>query len=187
MTTYNKHHFPIEKVRKYLEPGPVALVTSQWENQTDIMTLGWHTILEFSPSLLGCMIASMNLSHELIRNSGECVINIPTVELIDAVVAIGNSHGDDIDKFAANGLTAQPGSVVKAPLIDECFASFECRLHDGALVDNYNFFIFEVVRAHVDPALALPETLHYTGEGQFRVMGDRQLDRRQSFKPEMLI
>ena len=187
MTHYNKLPFPVEKVRKYLEPGPVVLVTSQWENQTDIMTLGWHTILEFSPSLLGCMIASMNVSHELIRNSGECVINVPTLELIDPVVAIGNSHGDDTDKFAANRLTAEPGKVVKAPLIAECFASFECRLYDGALVDNYNFFIFEVVNAHVDTQVASPATLHYTGEGIFRVMGDQTCDQHRKFKPEMLI
>ncbi|WP_275556660.1 flavin reductase family protein [Mixta sp. Marseille-Q2659] len=187
MAIYNKQNFPVEKVRKYLEPGPVVLVTSQWENQTDIMTLGWHTILEFSPSLLGCMIASMNVSHELIRNSGECVINIPGVDLIDQVVAIGNSHGDETDKFVVNQLTAQPGDVVKAPLIGECFASFECRLHDGALVDNYNFFIFEVVKAHVDPQQERPATLHYTGEGIFRVMGEQILDQHQKFKPEMLI
>lgn len=187
MAHYNKQNFPVEKVRKYLEPGPVVLLTSQWENQTDIMTLGWHTILEFSPSLIGCMVASMNVSHDLMRNSGECVINVPTFELIDQVVAIGNSHGDETDKFTMNRLTAEPGNVVKAPLIAECFASFECRLYDGALVDNYNFFIFEVVKAHVDPQVDLPATLHYTGEGLFRIMGDKTLDRHQQFKPEMLI
>ena len=187
MAVYHKQHFPVEKVRKYLEPGPVVLVTSSWQNQSDIMTLGWHTILEFSPALLGCMIASMNVSHDLIRHSGECVINVPSRELIDRVVAIGNSHGDEVDKFAVNHLTAEPGDVVKAPLIAECFASFECRLYDGALVDNYNFFIFEVVKAHVDPQIAHPATLHYTGEGLFRIMGDRTSDQHKDFKPEMLI
>ncbi|ERK08766.1 flavin reductase-like, FMN-binding protein [Pantoea sp. AS-PWVM4] len=183
----HKIDFPVSKARKYLEPGPVVLVSSQYEGQHDIMTLGWHTILEFSPSLVGCMIASGNFSHELIRHSGQCVINVPDADLIDSVVAIGNSHGDRIDKFDAFKLTAEPASKVNAPLIRECFASFECQLYDDSMVDNYNLFIFEIVKAHVADKPEFPPTLHYTGEGRFTVMSNLLLDKRRDFKPEMLI
>ena len=101
----------------------------------------------------------------MIRESGECVINLPTVELIDTVARIGNSTGSEIDKFDEFGLTPQEASEVDAPLIDECHASFECRLHDDALVDKYNYFIFEVVKAHVAPKPEYPKTMHYTGDG----------------------
>ncbi len=183
----HKVDFPVSKARKYLEPGPVVLVSSQFEDSHDIMTLGWHTILEFSPSLVGCMIANGNYSHELIRQSGQCVINVPSANLIDKVVAIGNSHGDRIDKFAAYHLTPEPASVVNAPLIDECFASFECQLYDDSMVDNYSFFIFEIVKAHVVDQPEFPTTLHYTGEGRFTLMSNLLLDKRRDFKPEMLI
>ncbi|MFH8134808.1 flavin reductase family protein [Pantoea osteomyelitidis] len=183
----HKIDFPVEKARKYLEPGPVVLLSSEFEGHSDIMTLGWHTILEFSPSLVGCMISGMNHSHELIRNSGQCVINVPTVELTDVVVAIGNSHGDKLDKFAAFHLTAEPASKVNAPLIGECFASFECQLYDDSMVDNYNLFIFEIVKAHVAEKPEFPATLHYTGEGRFTVMSEKVLDQSRDFKPEMLI
>lgn len=183
----HKIDLPVSKARKYLEPGPVVLVSSQFGDQHDIMTLGWHTILEFSPSLVGCMIAGGNYSHELIRQSGQCVINVPSSDLIDSVVAIGNCHGDRIDKFAAFKLTAEPATKVNAPLIQECFASFECQLYDDTMVDNYNLFIFEVVKAHVAEKPEFPPTLHYTGEGRFTVMSNLLLDKHRDFKPEMLI
>lgn len=180
-----KRDFPVYKVGRYLEPGPIIVVSSRWRGKTNIMTMGWHTVMEFAPSLIGCVIASGNHSFHMIRESGECVINLPTIELVDAVVGIGNCSGARIDKFAKFGLTADEASEVKAPLIRECHASFECRLHDAALVDKYNFFIFEVVKAHVAPTPKHPETLHYTGDGVFIVAGD-VVDKRALFRPEML-
>jgi len=180
-----KNDFPVGQVRRYLEPGPIVLVSSKRAGKTNIMTLGWHTILEFSPSLVGLMISGGNHSFQMIRDSGECVINLPTTALIDIVVRIGNTSGYEIDKFAEFGLTAEEASEVKAPLISECHACFECRLHDDALVDRYNFFIFEVVKAHVAPSPKHPETLHYTGDGIFMVSG-KIISRRSLFRPEML-
>ena len=180
-----KRDFPVSKVRRYLEPGPVMLVSSRLGDETDIMTMGWHTMMEFTPSLVGCVISEGNHSFELIRKSGECVINVPTTALIDIVVKIGSTSGAEIDKFQAFGLTAGKGSKVKAPLIAECHANFECRVHDDALVDRYNFFIFEVVKAHVAPRPKHPETLHYLGDGEFELSG-RIISRRRLFRPEML-
>lgn len=166
-----KHDFPVDQVRRFLEPGPVVLVSSQWGEQTDIMTMGWHTVMEFSPSLVGCVISSANHSHELVRQSGECVINLPTAKLADVVAKIGNSSGAEIDKFQEFGLTAERAHVVGAPMIGECHASFECRLFDDALVERYNFFVFEVVKAHVARSPKHPQTLHYTGAGVFMLAG----------------
>lgn len=181
-----KRNYPVSQVRRYLEPGPIVLVSSKWQDKTNIMTLGWHTILEFSPSLVGLMISSGNHSFHMIRNSRECVINLPTTALTDTVVRIGNTSGAEIDKFAEFGLTAEEAHEVEAPLISQCHANFECRMHDDALVDRYNFFIFEVVKAHVAASPKHPETLHYTGEGIFMVSG-KILSRRSLFRPERLI
>lgn len=187
MTTKSaKRDYPVSRVRRYLEPGPIVLVSSQWQGKNNIMTLGWHTILEFSPSLVGLMISGGNHSFEMIRRSRECVINLPTTALTDTVVGIGNTSGADIDKFAEFNLTAQAAQEVAAPLIAQCHANFECRLYDDALVERYNFFIFEVVKAHVATSPKHPETLHYTGEGIFMVAG-KTISRRSLFKPEMLI
>lgn len=180
-----KTDFPVHKVRRYLEPGPIVLVSSRWRGASNIMTLGWHTVLEFSPSLIGLMIAGGNHSHSMIRESGACVVNLPTTALTDTVVGIGNTTGAEIDKFAEFNLTAQTADKVDAPLIGECHASFECRLRDDALVDSYNFFIFEVVKAHAAASPKYPETLHYTGDGVFMVAG-KTISRRSQFRPGML-
>ncbi len=169
--SFRKQAFPVEKIRRYLEPGPVVLVSSQWQGKRDIMTMGWHTVMEFSPSLVGCVISSANHSFELVRQSRQCVINEPTTALTEEVVGIGTTSGAQIDKFDHFGLCADPADEVLAPLIRECHANFECRLADDSLVDKYNFFVWEVVRAHVAVAPRHPQTLHYKGEGVFMVAG----------------
>src|SRR5882762_5349334 len=93
-----KRDFPVSQVRRYLEPGPIVLVSSKWRGKTNIMTMGWHMIMEFSPSLVACLISGGNHSHGMIRDSGECVINLPTTKLTDQVIGIGNSSGSEIDK-----------------------------------------------------------------------------------------
>jgi flavin reductase (DIM6/NTAB) family NADH-FMN oxidoreductase RutF len=183
--TVKKEDFPVHRVRQYLEPGPIVLVSSRWRGSNNIMTMGWYMVLEFSPSLVGCLISSGNHSHEMFRKSGECVINLPTTKLTDQAIAIGNTSGAEIDKFEEFGLTAETAEEVGAPLIGECHASFECRIHDDALVDEYNLFIFEVVKAHVAKSPKHPETLHYTGDGVFMVSG-KIIHRKSQLRPGML-
>ncbi|HWB54408.1 MAG TPA: flavin reductase family protein [Tepidisphaeraceae bacterium] len=168
---YSKKDFPVDEIRHYLEPGPTVLVTSSWQGKQNVMTMGWQTTMEFNPSLVGCVIANSNFSFELIRGSGECVINVPTVELARIVVKIGNCSGDSVDKFRKFKLTTSPASVVAAPLIDQCVASFECKLVDDRLIKKYNFFIFEIVKAHAARSPKYPKTIHYHGHGKFTVAG----------------
>ncbi|WP_413292903.1 flavin reductase family protein [Bdellovibrio sp. HCB185ZH] len=185
MKTYKKHDFPVEKIRRFLEPGPIVLVSSRWKDETNIMTMGWHTVLEFSPSLVGCMITGSNHSFELIRKSKECVINIPTVELLDTAVAIGNCTGRNTDKFEKFGLTKESADNVQAPLIKECFANLECKLVDTRILNKYNFFIFEVLKAHAPLVPKYPKTFHYTGDGVFMISGEH-INKRRKFKSQNL-
>lgn len=182
MRTYRKHDYPVSKIRRFLEPGPVVLLTTFHQGQRDIMAMGWHLMLGFSPALVGCYIDSGNHSSRLARRSRQCVINLPTVELLDTVVRIGNSSGAQTDKFDAYALTAEPGALVAAPLIRECYASFECRL---VRATRDNFFVWECVQAHVARRPTLPQTMHYRGNGEFMLSGPT-VSRRRLFKPEML-
>jgi len=183
--SYRKKDLPLDEIRRFLEPGPVVLVSSQYKGESNIMTMGWMTVMEFTPSLVGCVIAEGNYSFELIRKSKECVINIPEAHMLDTVVGIGNCDGDEIDKFKAFDLTELDSKKVKAPSIDECYANFECKLYDDRLVKDYNYFIFEIVRARVAAKPKYPKTLHYTGDGIFMISGDH-VSRRSMFDPDML-
>jgi flavin reductase (DIM6/NTAB) family NADH-FMN oxidoreductase RutF len=120
---------------------------------------------------VGCVVSNRNYSFASLKAGRECVINIPTVELANIVVACGNVSGRLVDKFKKFGLTPLPSTCVKAPLIAECYASLECQVVDVKLVTKYNFFVLEVVQAWVDPARKNPRTIHHQGEGEFMVTG----------------
>jgi flavin reductase (DIM6/NTAB) family NADH-FMN oxidoreductase RutF len=185
MKRHAKRDYPLIDIRRHLETGPIVLVSSAWQGKTNIMTMGWHMMLQFTPALFGCYIWTGNHSYGMIRQSRQCVINVPTVDLIDTIVAIGNSSGSEIDKFREFDLSAGQAEMVKPPLIDECYASFECELADDTLVPDKGLFIWQVVKAHVAPSPRNPKTVHYRGNGEFMVAGP-SLSRRSSFKPEML-
>jgi flavin reductase (DIM6/NTAB) family NADH-FMN oxidoreductase RutF len=186
MKAYARKDFPVSEVRRFLEPGPIVLVSTAWKGRTNIMTMGWHMIMEFSPSLVGCYIWTENHSFEMARRSRQCVINVPTVDLAPKVVGIGNTSGRDIDKFAKFELTPVSGEKVGAPLIAECFASFECRLADASLISKYSLFVWEVVKAHVATTPKYPRTLHYRGDGVFMISGPNTARYRRLFKPDRL-
>jgi flavin reductase (DIM6/NTAB) family NADH-FMN oxidoreductase RutF len=181
MRTYKKRSFPLTKIRRFIEPGPIVLISSAHRGERNIMTLGWHMMLGFEPALVGCFIWDENHSFSLIRRSKECVINIPTFDLVDKVIGVGNVHGGKGDKFEEFGFTPVRASKVNAPLIAECYANFECKLVDGSRINRYSLFIFEVVKAHVGTSPRYPETVHYRGDGVFMVSG-RNLSYRRRFK-----
>ena len=186
MKAYDKRDFPVSDIRRFLEPGPIVLVSSAWKGKQNIMTMGWHMVMGFSPSLIGCYIWTEDYSREMIRKSKECVINIPTEDLAPKVVGIGNSTGRDIDKFATFGLTPVKGTKVDAPLIKECYANFECKLVDSSLINKYSLFVLEVVKARVATSPKYPRTIHYRGDGVFMISGENTAKYRRQFKPEML-
>jgi flavin reductase (DIM6/NTAB) family NADH-FMN oxidoreductase RutF len=181
MKTYKKKNFPLTKIRRFLEPGPIVLVSCAHKGEQNIMTLGWHIMLGFDPALVGCYIWDENYSYSLIRRSKECVINVPTFDLVNTVIEVGNHHAPDVHKFEKYGLTAAQATKVGAPLIAECFANFECRLADTSQVNHYGLFIFEVVKEHVATSPRYPKTIHYRGAGVFMVSG-KNVSYRSRFK-----
>lgn len=167
-----KKPLPLARVYQLLEPGPVVLLTTAAEGRANVMTLSWHTMMEFEPPLVGCVISARNHSFGLLNATGQCVINVPTVELARAVVGVGNTSGRRVNKFTRFGLTATPAARVAVPMIAECYANLECRIHDARLADDYNFFVLRVVKAWVAPGVPSPRTLHHRGYGVFAVDGE---------------
>jgi len=166
-----KRSLPLARVYRLLEPGPVVLLTTARKGRANAMTMSWHTMLEFEPPLVGCVVSNRNFSFEILRMTKECVINIPTVELAAQTVRVGNCSGRTRDKIAAFGLTPVPAARVAAPLIEQCYANLECIVADTRMVEKYNFFVLEVVKAWIDPARKNPRTIHHRGMGVFMVAG----------------
>ncbi len=184
MKSEPKRSFPANKVRRFIEPGPIILISSAYKDETNIMTCGWHMMMGYD--LIGAYIWSANHSQSLIRKSRECVINIPTVDIAPTVVGIGNCSGRDVDKFEKFKLTKEEGRHVSAPLIKECYANIECRLIDSSLIRKYELFVFQVVAARAAASPKFPKTIHYRGDGDFMVSGAETRKWRKLFRKDML-
>lgn len=176
---------PPSHARQFLEPGPVVLLATHDDGQDNVMTLGWHQVVEFTPALISCLVSRGNQSHTMLRRSGDCTINVPTSALLDTLVRIGNCSGADLDKFAAFDIAREPAQHVAAPLLPQCHAQLECRIHDDAMVPKYDLFILEVLRIRAAASPKDPEFVHYIGDGQFMLSGKR-VSRKRLFRPDML-
>ena len=142
-----RRSFPLSRVYGLIEPGPVLLLSTAHKGRANVMTMSWHTMMEFEPPLVGRIVSGRDFSFEALKATRQCVLNIPTAELAAQIVGCGNSSGRRTDKFKAFGLTPAPASLVDAPLITECYANLECRVVDTRLMNRYNFFVLEVLKA----------------------------------------
>ena len=166
-----KRHLPLGQVYRLLEPGPVILLTTAQEGKENVMTMSWHTMIDFEPPLVGLVVSNRNHSFSALKKTRECVINIPTFKLRNAVVGCGNTSGRKTDKFKQFGLTPVMASWVTPPLIAECYANLECQVIDTKMVNSYNLFIVQVLRAWIDRKEKQPRTLHHAGSGIFQIAG----------------
>jgi flavin reductase (DIM6/NTAB) family NADH-FMN oxidoreductase RutF len=167
----SRRSLPLASVYRLIEPGPVVLLATAHKGQFNVMPMSWHTMMEFEPPLIGCIVSNRNHTFGALRATKECVIAIPTVALIREAVACGNCSGQSTDKFTAFGLTPAPAKRVKAPLIEECPVNLECKVVDTRLVTQYNFFILKVLKAWRDPRKKRIQTFHHQGKGQFMIAG----------------
>ena len=164
--------FPLSEVYQLLEPGPVVLLTTARRGRANVMTMSWHMMVEFEPPLIACVVSGANHSFAALRATKECVIALPARKLAPKVVKIGNTSGRDIDKFEAFALAKAPAACIKPPLLAECFANLECRVRDTRLVNTYNLFILEALKAWRDTEQKHPKTIHHHGYGKFVVDGE---------------
>ncbi len=165
----------ISKAFTLLEPGPVVFVTTNDGDRNNVMTISWTMVVDFTP-LFAITTGPWNHSYAALRKSRQCVIAIPTVDLIDQVVGVGTCSGADTDKFAKFGLTPFRGRQVRAPLIKQCLANIECRVVD--IVTKHNIVVLQGVDAYVDTSRKEKRTIHAVGDGTFIVDG-RKIDRRK--------
>ena len=165
----------ISKAFTLIEPGPVVLVTTHDGKKNNIMTISWTMVLDFTPAF-AFTTGEWNYSFAALRKTKECVIAIPTVDMLDKVVGIGTCSGADTDKFAEFKLTPVEGKKVKAPLIKECLANIECKVVD--IVKKHNIVVLDAVAAYFDSSRKEKRTIHAVGDGTFIVDG-RKLDRKK--------
>lgn len=165
----------LSKAFTLIEPGPVVLVTTSDGKKDNIMTISWIMVMDFTP-VFAITTGPWNYSYAALRKSKECVISVPTVDLLDEVVGVGTCSGADTDKFEKFGLTPVKGEYVRSPMIKECLANIECKVID--IVQKHNIVVLEGVAAYFDSSRKEKRTVHAIGDGTFIVDG-RRLDRKK--------
>lgn len=134
-----------------LTPVPAVMVSccnSAGEN--NIITLAWVGTLCSEPPLIGIGIRKSRFSYEMVKETGEFVVNLPSEGLAWATDFCGINSGRNVDKFGELELTAVPGEKVKAPLIGECPVNIECKVKQVLELGSHDLFIGEVVAVHAD-------------------------------------
>ena len=171
----------ISKAFTLMESGPVVFITTNDGEKNNIMTISWTMVVNFTP-IFAITTGHWNYSYTALTKFRECVIAIPTVDLIDQVVGVGTCSGVDTDKFEKFRLTPVRGKHVRSPLIKECLANIECNVID--IVKKHNIVVLEGVAAYFDSSRKEKRTIHAIGDGTFVVDG-RKLNRRKMMQSKL--
>jgi len=165
----------LSKAFTLMESGPVVLVTTHDGKKDNIMTISWTMVMDFTP-VFAITTGEWNYSFAALRKNRECVIAIPTVDLLDKVVGIGMCSGTDTDKFDKFRLTPLQAKLVRPPLIKECLANIECKVID--IVEKHNIVVLKAVAAYTDTARKEKRMVHAVGGGTFIIDG-QTIDRKK--------
>jgi flavin reductase (DIM6/NTAB) family NADH-FMN oxidoreductase RutF len=162
---------PASQAYRVLEPGPIVMVSTSDNGKPNVMTMGFHMMIQHDPPLIGCVVGPWDHSYQALQKTGECVIAVPGLDLAETVVDVGNCSGDRVDKFQRYGLKTRPAMDVSAPLLSDCLANIECRVVDTRLSDPYNLFILEATRIWINENRKERRMMHHRGDGTFTVDG----------------
>ena len=141
------------KAGTMLAPLPPALISCGSLEKPNVMTAAWSGIICTEPTLVYVSIRPSRYSNELIRKSGEFVINVPTVSLAKAVDLCGVKSGRDVDKFSLAKITAEKSSKISAPQIKESPVSLECKVKEITSFGTHDMFLAEVLAVDVEEDL----------------------------------
>lgn len=134
-----------------LYPLPAVMVSCQRPGEkANIITLAWAGTICSDPAMVSISIRPERYSHDIIKETGEFVINLTTAELTRACDYCGVKSGRDTDKFKAMKLTESTSKVVKCPGIDESPVSIECVVEESKALGSHTMFIAKVVNVSVD-------------------------------------
>lgn len=149
-----KTSLPANRVFQAGPPSSVVMVTATTaDGAANIITLGMYMPISHTPPLICIGIAPQRYSHDLIAESREFVVNIPSIDLAEEMHLCGTTSGRTIDKFTETGLTPIPAQCVTPPRIQECRGHLECRVVQTHPCGDHTLFVGHVVAASVDTSV----------------------------------
>lgn len=129
---------------------PALLVSRGANGRTNFLTAMWFTPAGAEPSRMIVAIMKETYTYDLLRDTGEFVMSVPTLAMMDVIVFAGRVSGRDVDKWKATGLTPVKPSKVSVPLIGEALSNVEYRVvNQIPFDDTMDLFVGEVLCVHV--------------------------------------
>lgn len=159
---------PIEKAFTFIEEGPVTLITTH-DEYDNVMTISWTMAMDYEGHI-AISTGPWNHSFQALLKTKECVVCIPTVDLMETTVRIGTLNGPENNKFELFHLSKISSLKVKAPMIKECRTGIECRVID--YIKKHGLIILEPLRVVFNDSLKDAKVFHAIGDGRFVVDGD---------------
>ena len=136
---------------RLLHPRLVVLVSCVDEvGKANVITLAWSMPVSINPPLVAISVAPKRYSHRLIEKTRDFVVNVPTMDIVRETLFCGRRSGKTYDKFKETGLTPLPAKMAQPPIIKECVAHLECKLHQQITVGDHTLFIGRVLAAYAD-------------------------------------
>jgi flavin reductase (DIM6/NTAB) family NADH-FMN oxidoreductase RutF len=136
-----------------IAPLPPIMVTCGTMDKPNVLTIAWTGILNTVPPKTYISVRPTRYSYDIIKQSGEFVINLTTTGMIWAADFCGVRSGKDIDKFAATGITTQKATQVACPMIEQSPMSIECRVTQIIPLGSHDMFIADIIAVNVDEKL----------------------------------
>jgi len=140
-------------------PLPVVLVScGETSEEYNLITIAWTGTISSDPPMCYISLRPARHSYEIIKRTGEYVINLTTEKLARATDWCGVRSGKKFNKWKKTGLTPGPAMIVKAPVITEAPISIECKVKDIMNLGSHHMFISEVVNVIADEQFIDPGT-----------------------------
>lgn len=136
-----------------LSPVPAALVTCGTVDAPNALTIAWTGIVNSNPPMTYISVRPERYSHDIIKESGEFVINLTTGAMIRGVDFCGVRSGRNTDKLKQCKFTVEEASEVKAPLLCQSPVSMECRVTEVKHLGSHDMFLAEIVAVDVDESI----------------------------------
>jgi flavin reductase (DIM6/NTAB) family NADH-FMN oxidoreductase RutF len=182
-----KFNVNLSTAYRLLHPMHTVLVSCVGKRgRPNIITLAWAMPTSINPPLVAISVRPERHSYALIRETKEFVINIPTMNILKETLFCGRRSGKKYDKFKETGLTPSPARKIKPPIIKECVAYLECKLHSQFTTGDHTIFVGEIVEAYADKEaftdkynLKNAKMIFHLGGNEFAVLGTRV------FKPKL--
>ncbi len=133
---------------QYFYPYTVAIVGAQSENLLNYMACAWHTALSFDPPLFGILISKKRFTHKVISEAREFTANFISAEKVKLSAQLGRRSGYEMDKVKEFQVRLSPAKLINSPVIEEAYASFECKVVDFRAYGDHDLFVGEVLAIH---------------------------------------